>query len=40
MFLDVLFFKAAEIYENLQVLLRKRTLSGLIILGNVIELTI
>ena len=40
MFLDVLFFKRSKIYESLQVLLLERTLSSLIIPGNVTNLTI
>ena len=40
MFLDVLFFKRNEIYESLQVVLIKRTLSSLSILANVTNLII
>jgi len=37
MFMDVHFFKIADIYESLHVLLLKRTLSSLIISANVTE---
>jgi len=40
MFLDVLFFKIAETYESLEVLLLKRTLYSLMFPANVTKLTI